>query len=102
MRLLRSVAVEEISPAELAVLLVALEGPRRKGDARARLARAQAARLVGRLAAPARQLEEIIQEGADPRPPGDAHGTLGAVHRAQGRLDEALVHKEAPPGLAKG
>jgi len=99
-QLLRSAASEEISPLELADILRALERPAR-GDAKARLARAQAARLVGKLADAARELEKLIDETDDLRLLADAHGTLGAVYRAQGRPGDALGHKQKALEIAR-
>lgn len=99
-QLLKSAAAEEISALELADVLRALERPSR-GDAKARLARAKAARLVGKLSDAARELEKIIDESDDLRLLYEAHGTLGAVNRARGQPKEALANKLKALELAK-
>ncbi len=92
-RLLRACAAGEISAAELAGILAALE-PKRKSN---KLARAHAMRALGRLEEAAREAKQALRA----RESAEAHGLLGAVHRALGNPKQALFHKQRAHALEK-
>ncbi len=92
-RLLRACAAEEILPAELAGILAALE-PKPKAS---KLARAHAMRALGRLEEAAREAKRALRV----RDSAEAHGLLGAVHRALGNPKKALFHKQRAHALER-
>ena len=86
----------EMSPADIARALEQLDiAETPEPEIRARLSRGESGRELGRLTEAATDLEAVLREAeGDPHAEAEAHRLLGAVYRTQGRLREALVHKE--------
>jgi tetratricopeptide (TPR) repeat protein len=93
---LAAARAREMSPREIAASLEQLDASDvPEPDVRARLARGEASRLLGRLGEASADLEAVLRDAeGDPHAEAEANRLLGAVYRAQGRPQEALAHKE--------
>ena len=102
--LLAAARTTEMSPKALADALEhmdAADTPEK--DVRARLARGEENRRLGRLVEASCDLEAVLREaGGDPHAEAEAHRLLGAVYRAQGRGEEAVAHKQKALALFAG